>query len=94
MEYILRLLIFSPGMPGKSDFQSSVLFQVAAERLLLDSHQYSVLAGDIGSDGYRTPSGALDSYLSQDEVSCCSLYIMLLYFEIVKPIFSSHFFLY
>ncbi len=86
LEYILRLLISTPEMPGKSDFQSSVSFQVAAERLLLDSRQYSVLAGDIGSDGYRTPSGALDNYLPQEEVS--SLYtIVLLCCVIVKPDF-------
>ncbi len=75
LEYILRLLISTPEMRGKVNFQSSVSFQVCAERLLLDSRQYSVLAGDIGSDGYRTPSGALDSYLSQEEVS--SEYIVL-----------------
>ncbi len=92
LEYILRLLISTPEMPGKSDFQSSVSFQVAAEQLLLDSRQYSVLAGDIGSDGYRTPSGALDSYLPQEEVSSLSI-IVLLCGVIVKPIFVVTFFL-
>ncbi len=62
-------MISTSEMPGKPDFNSSVSFQVAVERLLLGSRQYGVLAGDIGSDGYRTPSGALDSYLPQEEVS-------------------------
>jgi nuclear pore complex protein Nup93 len=59
-EYLMRIKAAAKG--------SSVTFDGVMQRLLLDSRQYGVLAGEIGADGRRKLCGSLDRYLSEAEV--------------------------